>query len=193
MTRPQSPVSPMSRASTSSLAMQLVMSLDEMVQQRLSAQTQARPRLPSLNVPLVGSLSPSVGWVASVAVSFNVRVVGYQLFSLVSGQLTIDIQRSTPVTHPVDGVGTPLQFPSLIGDPAVAPVTAFPSINGIYADSFSDPALDPTSVWASRDLASGDMLHFWITETDSAILYCTLLLYLQDLDETVDYSSARYT
>jgi hypothetical protein len=137
-----------------------------------------KPRMSTVTIPLVGLQDTPVGWVASLGVASNGRIVAYQIFSLVPGTLTVDIQRSDPVTHPSATFDpTPYQFPSLINDPAL-----LPSINGAYADNFNtDP--DPVTLWASRELVIGDMLHVYIVASDGQNRSTTMILYLQDLDE----------
>jgi len=122
----------------------------------------------------------NIGFIATVGVTFNCRVVGYQICALVRGTLTVDIEHSTPYTHPAGGTpdpsqpGSPMRFPSLIGTGST-----LPAINGIYAENLD------TSTWALRDLSTGDMLHFWLTQADLSILYATMFLYLQDMDEKI--------
>lgn len=140
------------------------------------------PRKLAMNIPIAGAKPPVIGWLSSVGVTFNCRVVGYQLFSLVSGQITVDLQYSTPATHPLATITPPaitLAFPSLIGDQTVNPDVAnlLPSLNGFYTENLD------TSTWALRELEIGGMVHAYATATDGIIQQCTMLLYLQDLDE----------
>lgn len=157
-------------------------SIREEVADHVSAAIGVRkPRMSTISIPLVGGLlATPIGWVASLGVASNGRIVAYQMFSLVPGSMTVDIQRSTPETHPAATFNpSPYQFESLIGDP-----TLLPSINGAYSDNFNtDP--DPVSLWTIRELAVGDMLHVYITASDTLSRSTSMILYLQDLDERV--------
>jgi hypothetical protein len=154
--------------------------------QENSDQSGLKPRLTAINVPLAGGASgPAVGVLNSIGVTFNCRIVGYQMWALIAGSVVLDIQRSTPMGHAVavgNVDGTPIGFPSLIGT-AVEP----PAINGLYAENLD------TSLWAARDLAAGDMLHIWVVSSDSLLRYGTIMLYMQDLDALVQSAARTYT
>lgn len=160
--------------STLDLSADFWIAVDERIDERVGAAAPGRHRLAMLNIPLASAtIPPIVGHVMSVAVSFNARILGYQIFSLVSGMVSVDIQLSSPATHSTGGGDVePLQFPSIVAG-------SFPSVTGNYAESLE------IGTWQVTTLNAGDMLHFYVVETDSLILSCTLALYLQDLDEVV--------
>jgi hypothetical protein len=149
-------------------------SVRDEIMQAIAAVTQpTRYRTLAINVPLVGDTASGVtpaGWVASVGVAFNCRIVGYQIFALLPGTVTVDIQRTTPITILETDPPTPV---SIVGDPSL-----YPTMNGAFVENFD------MSGWTATELADGDQLHFFLTaDTDASI--ATLVLRLQDLDEKV--------
>lgn len=151
----------------------------DLIRQEIQEMTGAEPRYPRLStlvIPIAGLTPTPVGWISSVGIAANCRIAGYQIFALVLGQVTIDLQRSTPVTHPAATFDPqPLQFPSMVTDGVTG--GELPSLDGAYADNLD------TSPWLSRDLSIGDMIHAYITATDGIAAMVSMILYLQDLDE----------
>ena len=179
--------------------------IDDRISERFGAR---HPRMLSMNVPLIGETPPNPGtFLGSAGIAFNCRVVGYQIWTLFPGSLSVDIQMSDINTHPEATFNdTPLLFVSLINggmptlgvDPAVPdPISQnyswngqttsgeVPALNGAFADSFGE-ATDPLLSWAIRDLNVGSMLHFWCVNTDGITKNTTMMLYLQDLDEFIN-------
>lgn len=172
MGRPDPPLPPTPSITSQSNAVLFWNLLEESIRGGIQEEVPVRhPRVSTLIIPIAGLATPSTGWLTSFGVAFSARVVAYQIFALVPGQMTIDFQHSTPNTHPTGGIGSPLQFPTMIGDPAL-----LPAINGVYSQSLD------TSGWAIRELMVGDMVQVYV-QTASGIAYCTMILYLQDLDE----------
>lgn len=82
-----------------------------------------KPRLASINIQLAGSQAPAIGFLNSAGVSFNCRIVAYQMWCMTPGSMIVDITRSTPVTHPEAWATVPpYRFPSLIGAASGLPI-----------------------------------------------------------------------
>lgn len=163
----RTPASSAASVSTDAQARRLWTGIQEEILDILSEGGVAiRKREMSVNVPLAGVLTPAAGFIAGpIGVMFNCRVVGWQIAALTSGSVSVNIERSSTLTHPVLD-----SLPGVIGQ--------YPAMNGFYSQSFD------LSLWSATELADGDMLWFTVTAI-SGIQMAGLILRLQDLDEVV--------
>jgi hypothetical protein len=140
------------------------------------SQRQVRYRRMTVNIPLVPTLVtgalPVTGWITSFGIGFHCRVIGYQIFALVAGSITVDLMWSSN--------GNIAGMASMIGvvDPAFPEATHFPSLSGTFTENLD------TSGWLTRELSDGDQVHVFIL-TAATLQQATMVLFLQDLDEQV--------
>jgi hypothetical protein len=125
-----------------------------------------RYRNAAINIPLAGTPTvelpgPVVGYLCSVGITFNARIVGWSITANFPGTITVDITRSRPLTHPL--------VENLTG-------SSQPSCNGDQSESLN------MSGWSSTELLDGDTLHFYVAD-GAGLGEAVLVLRIQDLDE----------
>jgi hypothetical protein len=129
-----------------------------------------RPRILTLNVPVATALgTPVPGWIGSVVVNSAVRVTGWQLHSLVSGSVSVDI-RFSQIQRSQSTAITPV---SIIGNSLLNPILS----NGYSAES------QDTTGW-SNPVVSAGVLSFYVISA-SSIQQTTLGLTMLDMTQKV--------
>lgn len=148
--------------------------VNTIVQQVLLRWGKPRSRVVTINFPIAGKTTPLVGWIASVGIAHNIKIVGWSINAIVSGQVVVDVQVSTV---PASSFTTP----ALVSLPGAA---HFPSMNFTF---FGQPRLaftaqsQDTSGWVSNQVSAGSFLHVFIVSA-TTIAQAVLVLRVIDTD-----------
>lgn len=116
-----------------------------------------RSRTVTINFPAAGTTTPVAGWIASVGIAHNIKVVGWSINAVVAGQITLDLRVSTIADSP--SIAPPMI--SLPGS------SHYMSLNG-----YSTFSVDTTG-WVSNMVNAGNILHVFVisaTNIQQAIL-----------------------
>lgn len=124
-----------------------------------------RARGMSVNIPLAGmNETPIPGWLQSVVLFHNCRITAWEIYSLVTGSVSLDIRVSTLPASPA----TPPTLTSLPG------ASHYLSLNGYCTGSYD------TSGWTQRDIQAGSAIHIYVLSA-TGIKQTILGLQLLDL------------
>ena len=160
------PPPPPSIISTSQIWSIIDRRVQDIIQAVLDLWGRPRSRMMTINIPLAGAVDiPVAGYLVSVGIANNIKIIGWEINALTQGSISLDIQVSTIQVNP----STVPVLTSLPGSSHYLTLTGYSTSN------------QDTSGWTTNQVSAGAILHI-IVNSAATISRAVLVLRVIDMD-----------